>query len=146
MQQEEQGMLDMMASQLQQLKAELEQTGKQFMADKVVRGQIVMVDLPNMGTSVQCGLRPCIIVSNNRANLYSPNVIVVPLTSRNKKPLPTHYTMQPTRLNGLKTASTALAEQIITLSKDMIKKVIGKVDEEHIDNINHIIKESISLF
>ena len=146
MQQEEQGMLNMMASQLKQLKAELEQTGKQFMADKVVRGQIVMVDLPNMGNSVQCGLRPCIIVSNNRANLYSPNVIVVPLTSRSKKPLPTHYTMQPTRLNGLKTASTALAEQIITLSKDMIKKVIGKVDEEHIDNINHIIKESISLF
>ena len=90
MQQEEQGMLDMMASQLQQLKAELEQTGKQFMADKVVRGQIVMVDLPNMGTSVQCGLRPCIIVSNNKANMYSPNVIVVPLTSRNKKPLATN--------------------------------------------------------
>ena len=145
MQQEEQGMLDMMAN-LQQLKAELEQTGKQFMADKVVRGQIVMVDLPNMGTSVQCGLRPCIVVSNNKANMYSPNVIVVPLTSRNKKPLPTHYTMQPTRLNGLKVASTALAEQIITLSKTMIKKVVGKVDEEHIDNINHIIKESISLF
>ena len=145
MQQEEQGMLDMMAN-LQQLKAELEQQGRNYMSDKVVRGQIVMVDLPNMGNSVQCGLRPCIIVSNNRANLYSPNVIVVPLTSRSKKPLPTHYTMQPTRLNGLKTASTALAEQIITLSKDMIKKVIGKVDEEHIDNINHIIKESISLF
>ena len=145
MQPEEQGMLDMMAN-LQQLKAELEQTGKQFMADKVVRGHIVMADLPNMGTSVQCGLRPCIVVSNNKANMYSPNVIVVPLTSRNKKPLPTHYTMQPTRLNGLKVASTALAEQIITLSKTMIKKVVGKVDEEHIDNINHIIKESISLF
>ena len=145
MQQEEQGMLDMMAN-LQQLKAELEQTGKQFMADKVVRGQIVMVDLPNMGNSVQCGLRPCIIVSNNRANLYSPNVIVVPLTSRNKKPLPTHYTMLPSKNNGLKVASTVLAEQILTLSKTMIKRVIGKVEEEHIDNINHIIKESISLF
>lgn len=145
MQQEEQGMLDMMAN-LQQLKAELELQGRNYMSDKVVRGHIVMADLPNMGTSVQCGLRPCIVVSNNKANMYSPNVIVVPLTSRNKKPLPTHYTMQPTRLNGLKVASTALAEQIITLSKTMIKKVVGKVDEEHIDNINHIIKESISLF
>ena len=145
MQQEEQGMLDMMAN-LQQLKAELEQQGRNYMSDKVVRGQIVMVDLPNFGGSIQTGLRPCIVVSNNKANMYSPNVIVVPLTSRNKKPLPTHYTMQPTRLNGLKVASTALAEQIITLSKTMIKRVVGKVDEEHIDNINHIIKESISLF
>ena len=145
MQQEEQGMLDMMAN-LQQLKAELELQGQQYMADKVMRGQIIMADLPCTGTSIQTGLRPCVVISNNRANKFSPNVIVVPLTSRNKKPLPTHYTMQPTRLNGLKVASTALAEQIITLSKTMIKKVVGKVDEEHIDNINHIIKESISLF
>ena len=139
-------MLDMMASQLKQLKAELELQGQKFMSDKVVRGQIVMVDLPNMGTSVQCGLRPCIVVSNNKANTFSPNVIVVPLTSRNKKPLPTHYTMQPTRNNGLKVSSTALAEQIITLSKTMIKKVVGKVDTEHMEQINRIIKESISLF
>ena len=145
MQQEEQGMLDMMAN-LQQLKAELEQQGRNYMSDKITRGQIVMVDLPNMGTSVQCGLRPCIVVSNNKANMYSPNVIVVPLTSRNKKPLPTHYTMLPSKNNGLKVASTVLAEQILTLSKTMIKRVIGKVEEEHIDNINHIIKESISLF
>ena len=139
-------MLDMMANQLKQLKAELELQGQKFMSDKVVRGQIVMVDLPNMGTSVQCGLRPCIVVSNNKANTFSPNVIVVPLTSRNKKPLPTHYTMQPTRNNGLKVSSTALAEQIITLSKTMIKKVVGKVDTEHMEQINRIIKESISLF
>ena len=145
MQQEEQGMLDMMAN-LQQLKAELEQTGKQFMADKVVRGQIIMADLPCTGTSIQTGLRPCVVISNNKANTFSPNVIVVPLTSRNKKPLPTHYTMLPSKNNGLKVASTVLAEQILTLSKTMIKRVIGKVEEEHIDNINHIIKESISLF
>ena len=145
MQQEEQGMLDMMAN-LQQLKAELEQTGKQFMADKVVRGQIIMADLPCTGTSIQTGLRPCVVISNNRANTFSPNVIVVPLTSKNKKPLPTHYTMLPSKNNGLKVASTVLAEQILTLSKTMIKRVIGKVEEEHIDNINHIIKESISLF
>ena len=136
----------MMASQLQQLKAELEQTGKQFMADKVVRGQIVMVDLPNMGTSVQCGLRPCIIVSNNKANTYSPNVVLVPLTSRSKKPLPTHYTIMPTFKNGLKVNSTALAEQIITISKSAIQKVIGYVDNHDMLCVNKILKESISLF
>lgn len=145
MQQEEQGMLDMMAN-LQQLKAELELQGQQYMADKVMRGQIIMADLPCTGTSIQTGLRPCVVISNNKANKFSPNVIVVPLTSKNKKPLPTHYTMLPSKNNGLKVASTVLAEQILTLSKTMIKRVIGKVEEEHIDNINHIIKESISLF
>jgi mRNA interferase MazF len=139
-------MLDMMASQLQQLKAELEQTGKQFMADKITRGQIVMANLPAMGTSVQHGLRPCIIVSNNKANTYSPNVVLVPLTSRSKKPLPTHYTIMPTLKNGLKVNSTALAEQIITISKSAIQKVIGCVDNSDMIHVNKILKESISLF
>ena len=116
------------------------------MSDKITRGQVVMADLPCTVTSIQTGLRPCIVISNNKANTFSPNVIVVPLTSKNKKPLPTHYTMQPTKINGLKVTSTVLAEQIITLSKTMIKRVVGKVDEEQVEQINRIIKESISLF
>lgn len=139
-------MLDMMANQLKQLKAELELQGQKFMSDKVVRGQIVMVSLPNMGTSVQHGMRPCIIVSNNKANTFSPNVVLVPLTSRSKKPLPTHYTIEPTRNNGLKNNSTALAEQIITISKSAIQKVIGYVDNHDMIHVNKILKESISLF
>mgnify|MGYP002513201237 CR=1 FL=1 len=83
MQQEEQGMLDMMAN-LQQLKAELELQGQQYMADKVMRGQIIMADLPCTGTSIQTGLRPCVVISNNRANKFSPNVIVVPLTTQTR--------------------------------------------------------------
>jgi mRNA interferase MazF len=145
LQQEEQGMLDMMAN-LQQLKAELEQQGRNYMSDKITRGQIVMANLPVMGTSVQHGLRPCIIVSNNKANTYSPNVVLVPLTSRSKKPLPTHYTIVPTLKNGLKVNSTALAEQIITISKSAIQKVIGCVDNSDMIHVNKILKESISLF
>ena len=129
---------------LEQLKAEL--YAEEMRLQDIKRGQIVMLDLPTVSGSVQNGLRPCVIISNNKANKFSPNVIAVPLTSRNKKDMPTHYALQPSKINGLKVTSTILAEQILTVSKNAIKRVIGVVEDQHIDNVNRIIKESISLF
>lgn len=129
---------------LEQLKAQLQ--AEEMRLQEVKRGQIVMLDLPTVSGSVQNGLRPCVIISNNKANKFSPNVIAVPLTSRNKKDMPTHYLLEPSKRNGLRVASTVLAEQILTVSKNAIKRVIGVVEDQHIDNVNKIIKESISLF
>ena len=129
---------------LEQLKAEL--YAEEMRLQDIKRGQIVMLDLPTVAGSVQNGLRPCVIISNNKANKFSPNVIAVPLTSRNKKDMPTHYALQPSKVNGLKVTSTILAEQILTVSKNAIKRIIGVVEDQHIDNVNKIIKESISLF
>ena len=129
---------------LADLKAQLQ--AEEMRLQEVKRGQIVMLDLPTVSGSVQNGLRPCVIISNNKANKFSPNVIAVPLTSRNKKDMPTHYALQPSKVNGLKVTSTILAEQILTVSKNAIKRVIGVVEDQHIDNVNRIIKESISLF
>ena len=129
---------------LADLKAQLQ--AEEMKLQEVKRGQIVMLDLPTVSGSVQNGLRPCVIISNNKANKFSPNVIAVPLTSRNKKDMPTHYALQPSKVNGLKVTSTILAEQILTVSKNAIKRVIGVVEDQHIDNVNKIIKESISLF
>lgn len=129
---------------LADLKAQLQ--AEEARLQEVKRGQIVMLDLPTVSGSVQNGLRPCVIISNNKANKFSPNVIAVPLTSKNKKDMPTHYALQPSKVNGLKVTSTILAEQILTVSKNAIKRVIGVVEDQHIDNVNRIIKESISLF
>lgn len=129
---------------LEQLKAELQ--AEEMRLQEVKRGQIVMLDLPTVSGSVQNGLRPCVIISNNKANKFSPNVIAVPLTSKSKKDMPTHYALQPSKVNGLKVTSTILAEQILTVSKNAIKRIIGVVEDQHIDNVNKIIKESISLF
>lgn len=126
--------------------AKLKQELQELEAMEVVRGNIVMIDLPIVGGSVQTGLRPCVIISNNKANKFSPNIIAIPLTSRTKKPMPTHHKILPSITNGLKVESTALAEQILTISKDCIKKVIGMLDEQHLEKINEILKQSIGLF
>ena len=52
------------------------------------RGDILWADLGMFQTtSVQGGVRPVIVVSNNKANTYSSVITVVPLTSRIYKKL-----------------------------------------------------------
>ena len=72
---------------------------------KIERGDILMVNLGQVpGTSLQSGIRPVVVVSNNKANTYSPVVTVVPFTSRvyKKRYLPTHVFINRYEMVGLK--------------------------------------------
>ena len=111
------------------------------------RGVIAMVDLGESKGSIQGGLRPCVIVSNSASCKYSPVVICVPLSSNiNKKKLPTHAIIKPNPSdNRLKRASVALCEQIITITKDSIRFVTGKMGSEDCERINECMKISLSL-
>lgn len=111
------------------------------------RGVIAMVELPEGQGSVQGGLRPCVIVSNSASCKYSPVVICVPLSSNiNKKKLPTHAIIKPNPSdNKLKRASVALCEQIMTITKDSIRFVTGKLSSEETARINECMKISLSL-
>ena len=111
------------------------------------RGVIAMVDLGEGKGSIQGGLRPCVIVSNSASCKYSPVVICVPLSSNiNKKKLPTHAIITPNPSdNRLKRASVALCEQIMTITKDSIKFITGRMGSEECARINECIKISLSL-
>ena len=111
------------------------------------RGVIAMVDLGDSKGSVQGGLRPCVIVSNSASCKYSPVVICVPLSSNiNKKKLPTHAIIKPNPSdNKLKRASIVLCEQIMTITKDSIRFVTGKMGSEDCERINECMKISLSL-
>lgn len=86
--------------------------------------------------SIQGGIRPCIIKSNDKNNIYSPNVSVIPLTTKNKKYIPTHITIYPTIENGLIEKSIALCENIIPIPKSRLIKKIGFVNEIVIQNLD----------
>lgn len=111
----------------------------------ITRGSIIMVNLPrNNNNSVQAGSRPCLVVSNNKGNQFSPVLIVVPLTSRVKKEMPTHLEINPSTKNGLTKVSIALCEQIITIGKDMVTGILG--DIENTDLLDLKLKKSLALF
>lgn len=87
--------------------------------------EIWLAALPSLPDShVQKGYRPVLVVSNDVANRVSPVVTVIPLTSRNKKPLPTHVYL---RGQGLQYDSIVLCESIMSLDKARLATRIGYV-------------------
>lgn len=91
-------------------------------------GEIYYAALPIIKNSqVQQGVRPVLVVSNNKANQYSPIITVIPLTScLTKHYLPTHVTLIG---YGLEKPSVLLAEQILSLDKKNLLSKIGVVED-----------------
>ena len=100
------------------------------------RGDIYLVDFGYAnGTFKERGVRPAVVVSNDKANAFSPVITVVPLTSRvGKKPgQPTHVFLEAV-CSGLKMDSMALAEQVGAIDKaQMVRKVGALPDMEKIE-------------
>lgn len=93
-------------------------------------GDIVYVDFTdNSRDSEQNGIRPAIIIQNDKGNEHSPTTIVASITSQDKKPIPTHVWIKPYQ-SGLNRPSTILCEQIRTIDKSRIISKVGHIDTE----------------
>ena len=99
------------------------------------RNQLVWVDFGSNVGSEQNGIRPAIVVQNDKGNKFSSTTIVVPITSQNKTKLPTHVKLSKT--SQLVKPSVALCEQVKVISKERIVKtgaLISDEDSVKIDN------------
>ena len=77
------------------------------------------------GGSLQSGLRPVLIVSNDMANKFSPVITILPITSKmGKKNLPTHVRLKGC---GMVRQSIILAEQITSINKSRLIRYIGSI-------------------
>jgi len=95
---------------------------------EVVRGDIFIADLDPVVGSEQGGVRPVLIVQNERGNRFSPTVICAAMTSRmNKHDLPTHVWIAA-KDSGLERDSIVLCEQIRTLEKRRLRAHAGRID------------------
>lgn len=80
--------------------------------------------------SEPAGSRPAVIVSNNKGNKFSPNVEVVFLTTKDKKPLPTHVPVL------CKVPSTAMCENVQTVSKERLEDFIRSCSDTEMKAID----------
>lgn len=97
------------------------------------RGDIYYADFGvKMDSCEQGGIRPAVVVSNNKANANSPVITVVPLTTKIwKKPyLPTHVQIPYSVTTGLHRKSMALAEQVETIDKKKLTEKIGEISDD----------------
>ena len=90
------------------------------------------------------GMRPCIIVNNNIACVYSPVLLVVPITSskgKMQKHLPTHLVLQ----DLLPKKSVAMFEQVLTVNREQLSNKIGSMSDSMISRINQKLEIAFGL-
>ena len=92
----------------------------------VFRGGIYLVDLRNRVGSEQGGIRPVLVMQNDKGNKYSPTTIICPLTSKNKQMKETHVTLTPDDC-GVIMDSTVLCEQVMTIDKSRIRSKVVEI-------------------
>lgn len=110
---------------------------------EIKRGQIYYADLSPTVGSEQDGIRPVLILQNDRGNQFSPTTIVAPITSRKTKScLPTHVRITA---EGLKSDSVVLLEQIRTIDKSRLDGYVDKLSKDTMGKVDHAIIVSMGL-
>ena len=109
---------------------------------EIKRGDIFYAKLNGIG-SVQCNIRPVMVLSNDLNNKYAPTLQVCPLTSQLKNNLPIHFDLQGF---GLNKKSTFLAEQLTIIDKtQLVSNRIGSVDEFTLKRAEKAISIQLSM-
>ncbi|MFN8236642.1 MAG: type II toxin-antitoxin system PemK/MazF family toxin [Chitinophagales bacterium] len=98
--------------------------------------QIVLVNLdPTIGSEMK-KTRPCIIISPDEMNKYLQTIVIAPMTT-NSKSYPTRVAVKHGRTKGW-----VVLDQIRTIDRQRIVKILGNLTEKEIYNIKSIIHET----
>ena len=112
---------------------------------EVHRGEVFYADLSPVVGSEQGGVRPVLIVQNEIGNRHSPTVIAAAITSRlDKARLPTHINIRAAD-TGLAKDSVVLLEQIFTIDKERIQRLLGQTTPDEMYQINEALMNSLDL-
>ncbi len=98
--------------------------------------QIVLVNLdPTIGSEMK-KTRPCVIISPDEMNKYLHTIVIAPMTSASK-----HY---PTRVEVKhnKTKGWVVLDQIRTIDRKRIIKILDKLSEKEIYKVKTVIQEA----
>lgn len=111
---------------------------------EIVRGDIYCADLNPVVGSEQGGYRPVLIIQNDMGNMYSPTVIVAPMTSKPKRlEMQTHVLIE--KIGELEKDSYVLLEQIRTIDKSRLHSYWGHISDESIAVVETALKKSLGL-
>lgn len=106
--------------------------------DFPVRGEIWLVSLePVVGYEIG-KTRPALVISNDRNNQFAETITVLPITSNVKKIYP-FETFLPKRETNLPVDSKIKSNQIRTVDKKRLIKLIGNVSEEKLKEVKQAL-------
>ena len=98
--------------------------------------QIVLVNLDlTIGSKIK-KIRPCVIISPNEMNKFLCTITIAPLTSISRK-YPTRIAIKHDKKIGW-----IVIDQIRTIDKQQIIKILGRLSKPEIKKLKLIIKET----
>ena len=98
--------------------------------------EIVLVNLdPTIGSEIK-KTRPCLVISPKEMNKFLRTIVVAPMTSTSR-PYPTRVPIVHNNKKG-----SAAIDQIRTIDKTRIIKVLGKISKEEVKNCKSVIRET----
>jgi mRNA interferase MazF len=114
------------------------------------RADVVLVPFPFVTNFTKAKARPAIVIQNDIANKYSPNLILALISSAiPKKSYPFHYRIRGgskmATQSGLDRDSIVKTEVIVTIPKASILKKIGSLPPEAMFEVNECLKISLGL-
>ena len=97
--------------------------------------QTCALPISTLGSEIQ-KTRPCVIVSPNEMNKYLNTIVIAPMMSSVKK-YPTRISVNHDGKKGM-----IVIDQIRTVDKKRIIKVLGKLNKTEIKSTKEVIKET----
>ena len=82
-------------------------------------------------------IRPCVVISPNEMNKYLNNIIIAPMTSTIKG----YHTR--VEVNFKEKKGEIVLDQIKTIDKTRIIKLLGNIDKKEIKEIKRVLKEML---
>ena len=103
----------------------------------IAQYDIVLVNLdPTIGSEIK-KTRPCVIISPNEINDNLRTVIIAPMTTKSRS-YPTRVKVKHNKQIGW-----IVIDQIRTVDKLRIAKILGHLDKKEIETCKDVIKETL---
>ena len=112
------------------------------MAEKLIkRGEIYWVDLPDSNGREIKDIHPALVVSNNRQNIASPLIVIIPITSLKTGDKIFSFQLPIT----LEKKSVILMDQVRTIDRDKFKDKITEIEDKFMEEVERKIHFVLAL-
>lgn len=109
--------------------------------EQIKRGEIYYANLCPVVGSEQGGIRPVVILQNDKGNFHSTTTIIAPITGELDKPyLPTHVIFKS---DCMKKESMILLEQIRTIDKSRLGRFVCTMNNKTMKRVDKAVLISL---
>jgi mRNA interferase MazF len=118
--------------------------------ENFLRGDVILVSVSFVTDATRTKMRPAVIVQNDIGNRYSPNLIVVAISSRNpRRVYPTNFVVPEGSAEatsaGLDRTSVVQAEVVLTIPKSAVVRRLGRFSDRTMEAIDRCLRVSLAL-